>query len=85
MAYIEKGAPVKSVAMVVGPPVYLVLLVRPDSPIKAVSDLKGRKINVSSVRSLTGWLVGELSRQQGWAHAALTSSTFHRAGPRSPS
>jgi NitT/TauT family transport system substrate-binding protein len=85
MAYIEKGAPVKSVAMVVGPPVYLVLLVRRDSPIKAVSDLKGRKINVSSVRSLTGWLVGELSRQQGWAHAALTSSTFHRAGPRSPS
>ncbi len=66
MAYIEKGAPVNSVAMVVGPPVYLVLLVRPDSPIKTVSDLKGRKINVSSVRSLTGWLVGELSRQQGW-------------------
>src|SRR5262249_32072253 len=28
MAYIEKGAPVKAVAMVVGPPIYIVLLVR---------------------------------------------------------
>jgi len=76
MAYIEKGAPVKSVAMVVGPPVYLVLLVRPDSPIKAVSDLKGRKINVSSVRSLTGWLVGELSRQQGWGPRGIDLVNF---------
>src|SRR4051794_6615064 len=42
MAYIEKGSPVKAVAMVIGPPVYLVMLVRPDSPMKTVPDLKGR-------------------------------------------
>jgi ABC-type nitrate/sulfonate/bicarbonate transport system substrate-binding protein len=76
MAYIEKGAPVKAVAMVVGPPVYLVLLVRPDSPIKTIADLKGRKVNVSSVRSLTGWLVGELSRQQGWGPRGIELVNF---------
>jgi NitT/TauT family transport system substrate-binding protein len=76
MAYIEKGAPVKAVAMVVGPPVYLVLLVRPDSPIKTVAELKGKKVNVSSVRSLTGWLVGELSRQQGWGPRGIELVNF---------
>ena len=76
MAYIEKGSPVRAVAMVVGPPIYLVLLVRPDSPIKSVADLKGRKVNVSSVRSLTGWLVGELSRQQGWGPRGIELVNF---------
>jgi NitT/TauT family transport system substrate-binding protein len=66
LALAEKGAPVKGVAMPFGPPVYLVILVRPDSDIKSAADLKGRKINVSSIRSLTGWLLFELSRQQGW-------------------
>jgi ABC-type nitrate/sulfonate/bicarbonate transport system substrate-binding protein len=76
MAFIEKGAPVKAVAMVVGPPVYLVLLVRPDSPIKTIADLKSKKVNVSSVRSLTGWLIGELSRQQGWGPRGIELVNF---------
>jgi NitT/TauT family transport system substrate-binding protein len=66
LALVEKGSPVKGVAMPFGAPVYLVILVRPDSDIKSAADLKGRKINVSSIRSLTGWLLFELSRQQGW-------------------
>jgi ABC-type nitrate/sulfonate/bicarbonate transport system substrate-binding protein len=66
LALVDKGAPVKGVAMPFGPPVYLVLLVRPDDDIKTVSDLKGRKLGVSSARSLTGWLAVELARQQGW-------------------
>jgi len=66
LALVEKGAPVKGVAMPFGPPVYLVILIRPDSDIKSAADLKGRRINVSSIRSLTGWLAIELSRQQGW-------------------
>lgn len=66
LALVERGAPVKGVAMPFGPPVYLVLLVRPGDAIKAVADLKGRRLSVSSARSLTGWLAVELSRQQGW-------------------
>src|SRR5215468_3625771 len=66
LALLERGAPVKGVAMPFGPPVYLMLLVRPGDAIKTAADLKGRKIGVSSARSLTGWLAVELSRQQGW-------------------
>ena len=66
LALLERGAPVKGVAMPFGPPVYLMLLVRPGDAIKSAADLKGRKIGVSSARSLTGWLAIELSRQQGW-------------------
>jgi len=66
LALLEKGAPVKGVAMPFGPPVYLMLLVRPGDAIRSAADLKGRKIGVSSARSLTGWLAIELSRQQGW-------------------
>src|SRR5438093_62280 len=66
LALLERGAPVKGVAMPFGPPVYLMLLVRPGDAIKTAADLKGRKIGVSSARSLTGWLAVELSRQQSW-------------------
>jgi NitT/TauT family transport system substrate-binding protein len=66
LALLEKGAPVKGVAMPFGPPVYLMLLVRPGDAIRSAADLKGRKIGVSSARSLTGWLAIELSRQQGF-------------------
>ena len=66
LALLERGAPVKGVAMPFGPPVYLMLLVRPGDAIKSAADMKSRKIGVSSARSLTGWLAIELSRQQGW-------------------
>src|SRR5262249_39050853 len=64
LGLVDKGPPVRGVAMPFGPPVYLVLLVRPDEDIKTIADLKGRKLSVSSARSLTGWLAVELSRQQ---------------------
>jgi NitT/TauT family transport system substrate-binding protein len=66
LALLERGAPVKGIAMPFGPPVYLMLLVRADGPVRTAADLKGRKIGVSSARSLTGWLAVELSRQQGF-------------------
>lgn len=65
MAFIAKGAPVKAVAAMAGPPLILTLSVRPDGP-KSVAELKGKKIGVSTAGSLTYWLVSETSRQQGW-------------------
>jgi len=76
LALIEKGAPVKGVAMPFGPPVYLVVMIRPDSDIASVEGLKGRKISVSSIRSLTGWLAIELSRQQGWGPRGIDLVNF---------
>ncbi len=65
LAFIVKGAPVKGVAEMAGPPLLLVIAVRPDGP-KTAADLKGKKISVSTPGSLTYWLVGQTSRRQGW-------------------
>src|SRR5215469_2500666 len=46
MSAIQKGSPVKAVAAMAGAPRLLALLVGPDSAIKSVADLKGKKIAV---------------------------------------
>ena len=61
-----KGAPAIGVAGMYGPPSNLALLVPVNSPINTIADLKGRRVGVTTVGSLTDWLVRELSRQQGW-------------------
>jgi ABC-type nitrate/sulfonate/bicarbonate transport system substrate-binding protein len=65
MAFIVKGAPIKGVAAMAGPPLLLAIVVRPDGP-KTVADLKGKTVSVSTAGSLTYWLVSETSRRQGW-------------------
>jgi len=65
MAFIAKGSPVKAIAAMAGPPLLLAIVVRPDGP-KTVADLKGKKVSVSTLGSLTAWLVSQTSRRQGW-------------------
>src|SRR5262245_59656553 len=65
MAFIVKGAPIKGVAGMAGPPLLLAIVVRPDGP-KTAAELKGKKISVSTAGSLTYWLVSETSRRQGF-------------------
>jgi len=61
-----KGAPAIGVAAMYGAPSNLALLVPVNSPITSAADLKGKRVGVTTVGSLTDWLVRELSRQQGW-------------------
>src|SRR4051812_14521267 len=70
MAFIVKGAPIKAVAAMAGPPLLLAIVVRPDGP-KTPADLKGKKISVSTAGSLTFWLVSETSRRQGWGPTGI--------------
>ena len=70
MAFIAKGAPIKAVAAMAGPPLLLAIVVRPDGP-KTAAELKGRKISVSTAGSLTYWLVSETSRRQGWGPTGI--------------
>lgn len=65
MAFIAKGAPIKAIAAMGGPPLDLTIAVRPDGP-KTTAELKGKKVSVSTVGGLTYWLTSETSRQQGW-------------------
>jgi ABC-type nitrate/sulfonate/bicarbonate transport system substrate-binding protein len=67
MAFIVKGSPIKAIAAMAGPPLLLTLVVRKDdASLKSPADLKGKRVSVSTVGSLTYWLVSETSRQQGW-------------------
>src|SRR3989442_2439589 len=66
LGFRAKGAPAIGVAAMYGPPANLALVLPFETQIKAVSDLKGKRIGVTTTGSLTDWLVRELSRQQGW-------------------
>jgi NitT/TauT family transport system substrate-binding protein len=66
LAFVAKGNTDLAIAVFAGPPNSQVLVVRAVGPVHAVADLKGKKIGLSTVGSLTDWLLRELSRQQGW-------------------
>src|SRR5262245_1197809 len=70
MAFIAKGAPIKAVTAMAGPPLLLAIVVRPDGP-KTAADLKGKTVSVSTAGSLTYWLVSETSRRQGWGPTGI--------------
>jgi ABC-type nitrate/sulfonate/bicarbonate transport system substrate-binding protein len=72
LAFIVKGSPVKGIAAMAGPPLLFALVVRNDDTIKTVDELKGRKVGVSTVGSVTSWIVSEVSRQRGWGFDGIT-------------
>jgi ABC-type nitrate/sulfonate/bicarbonate transport system substrate-binding protein len=71
MVFVAKGSPVKAVANMAGPPLLIGIGVAPDSNIKKVADLKGKKIAVTTLGSLTYWLPRELARLQGWGTGGI--------------
>jgi ABC-type nitrate/sulfonate/bicarbonate transport system substrate-binding protein len=71
LAFIVKGSPVKGIAVMGGPPLLFALMVRNDDSVKTVDDLKGRKIGVSTVGSVTSWIISEVSRRKGWGHDGI--------------
>jgi ABC-type nitrate/sulfonate/bicarbonate transport system substrate-binding protein len=66
MAFIAKGVPVKGVAAMADQPLIFALVVRNDGSVKSAADLKGLKVGVSGVGSVTNWIITEIARQQGW-------------------
>jgi ABC-type nitrate/sulfonate/bicarbonate transport system substrate-binding protein len=72
LAFIVKGSPVKGIAAMAGPPLLFALVVRNDDSVKTVDDLRGRKIGVSTVGSVTSWIISEVSRQRGWGFDGIT-------------
>lgn len=66
MGFIAKGVPAKAVGVIANQPLSMGLVVGPSSTIKSPGELKGAKVGISTVGSLTQWLARELSRQMGW-------------------
>ena len=66
MAFIVKGVPEIAVAMITDSPAFMEFILGPDSAVRSIDDLKGKKIGVTTAGSLTKWLVDELNRAKGW-------------------
>jgi len=66
LAFIVKGNPELGVAAMANAPELLTIITQKNGPVQSAADLKGKLVSVSTVGSLTAWLVKELSRQQGW-------------------
>src|SRR5258708_6587406 len=66
LQFLAKGSPEKCVAAMGRSPANLAIAVRADSAFTTIGDLKGKKIGVSTVGSLTSWLAMEASRHEGW-------------------
>src|SRR5215813_11643823 len=79
MAFVAKGAPMLAVCETAGPAPFLGVGVPPDSPIRSLAELKGKKIGVSTSGSLTDWLTKELARTQGWGPNGVTAVTIGNA------
>ena len=75
LGFRAKGVPAIGVAAMYGPPANLALCVLSRSPIRTVADLKDKRIGVTTLGSLTDWLVRKLSQQQGWGLAQATTNS----------
>jgi len=73
MAFVAKGAPVYAVAAFAAEPRNISVVVGPNSPIKSVADLKGKKLSVTTAGSLTDWLAHRIGVQEGWGTDGVTT------------
>jgi NitT/TauT family transport system substrate-binding protein len=75
MAFPAKGVPAKAVAAMAGAPLNISIVVPYDSPIKTLDDIKGKKIGITTVGSLTDWLLKRVVADKKWAPTDVTAVT----------
>lgn len=72
MILTAKGSPMMAVAEMAGAPLVFAMIVPYDSPIKSLDDLKGKKIGVSGIPSLSSFMAEELSLKKDWGPKGIT-------------
>ena len=72
MILTAKSSPMMAVAEMAGAPLVFAMIVPYDSPIKSLDGLKGKKIGVSGVPSLSSFMAEELSLKKGWGPKGIT-------------
>jgi ABC-type nitrate/sulfonate/bicarbonate transport system substrate-binding protein len=75
MGFLAKGVPAKAVAAMAGAPMNMSMVVSYDSPIKTLDDIKGKKIGITTVGSLTDWLLKRVVADKKWAPTDVTAVT----------
>jgi NitT/TauT family transport system substrate-binding protein len=72
LALVAKGSPELAVANGAGPLTFIGMAVPKGSTAHSLDDLKGARIGVTTINSLTYWLALELARQRGWGPDGVT-------------
>lgn len=71
MGFAVKGVPAKAVAAFAGRPNNLGIIIAADSPYNNIKEMKGKKFAITTVGSLTDWLLKHAAIAQGWKHDDL--------------
>lgn len=72
MAFIAKGAPERAVAVVMGAPASMALIVPFASPLTALKDLRGHRLGITNTGSLTDWLARQVAVREGFGANGMT-------------
>ena len=75
MGFLAKGVPAKAVAAMAGAPMNMSIVVPYESPIRTLDGIKGKKIGITTVGSLTDWLLKRVVADKKWAPAEVTAVT----------
>jgi NitT/TauT family transport system substrate-binding protein len=73
MAFMAKGVPAKAVAAMAGVPRNMAVMVGYNSTAKTVDDLRGKKLGVTTVGSLTDWIGKRINALKGWGAEGITT------------
>jgi len=73
MGFASKGVPAIAVAAFAGAPKNLGIVIHADSPYKDIKEMKGKKFAVTTVGSLTDWLLKRVALTNGWKPDDLTA------------
>jgi NitT/TauT family transport system substrate-binding protein len=73
MAFMAKGVPAKAVAAMYGVPRNMAVMADYNKPIRTVDDLRGKKLGVTTVGSLTDWIGKRINAQRGWTSNGITT------------
>jgi len=75
MAFAAKGAPDRAVAAMAGAPMNMCVVVPYASPLTSLDDIRGKKIGITTVGSLTDWLLKRVVAAKQWTPAEVTAVT----------
>jgi len=71
MILTAKGSPMMAVAEMAGVPTNFAVIVPYDSPLRTLDDLKGKRIGVSGIPSLSSFMAEEVALSRGWGEAGI--------------
>jgi ABC-type nitrate/sulfonate/bicarbonate transport system substrate-binding protein len=84
MAFMAKGVPAKAVAAFAGVPRNMAVMVNYNLPIRTVDDLKGKKLGVTTVGSLTDWIGKRINALKGWNQDGIVTVPIGGVQPARP-